>query len=77
MQELKEMIEARHSVRRYKPEYLSAEDESKLIRKIEEINQESGLSVQFVDGRDTSIPETGFQTVWRSDQLYRDGWKKE
>ena len=57
MEELKEAIEARHSVRRYKPEYLSAEDESKLIRKIEEINQESGLSVQFVDGRDTSIPQ--------------------
>lgn len=57
MEQLKDAIETRHSVRRYKPEYLSAEDEAKLTRKIEETNQESGLSIQFVDGRDTSIPQ--------------------
>ncbi|MBO4835004.1 MAG: nitroreductase [Lachnospiraceae bacterium] len=57
MEQLKDAIETRHSVRRYKPEYLSAEDERKLIGKIEEINKESGLSIQYVDGRDTSIPQ--------------------
>ena len=57
MEQWKEIIEERHSVRRYKSEYLSSEDEAKLIGKIKEINQESGLSIQFVDGRDTSIPQ--------------------
>ena len=55
MEQLAAAINLRHSVRKYKQEYLSAEDEAKLTRKIEEINKESGLSIQYVDARDTSI----------------------
>ena len=55
--QLTQAIYSRHSVRKYKKEILSAEDEKKLNAFIEEINQESGLSIQYVDARDTSISQ--------------------
>lgn len=54
---LKEAVYVRHSVRKYKGEPLSAEDEKKLMESIRQINQESGLSIQYVDTRDTSISQ--------------------
>lgn len=45
---LQEAIIARHSVRAYKPEPLSAEDSLKIQSKIDEVNKISGLHIQLV-----------------------------
>lgn len=44
-----EAIKARHSVRNYKPQRIDAETAAKIRKKIEELNQESGLHLQYIE----------------------------